>query len=55
MGGGAGGMGDVDGKGVCMAGGMHGGRGWVCAWQERRPLQRTVRILLECFLDVYFV
>ena len=24
----------------------HGGR----AWQERRPLQRTVRILLECFL-----
>ena len=28
--------------------GMHGrGR---CAWQERRPLQRTVRILLECLL-----
>ena len=31
-----------------MAGGMHGreGRGW----QERRPLQRTVRILLKCIL-----
>ena len=21
-----------------------------CAWQERRPLQRTIRILLECIL-----
>ena len=34
---------------------MHG-RGGVCgvvggaAWQERQPLQRTVRILLECIL-----
>ena len=45
---GGGGMGDVYGKG-----GMHGWGGG--AWQERRPLQRTVRILLECFLDVYFV
>ena len=34
-------------QGKCMAGGVHG-RG--CAWQERRPLQRTVRILLECIL-----
>ena len=38
--------------GACMAGrhgrgGMHG-RGH--AWQERRPLQRTVRIHLECIL-----
>ena len=30
-----------------MAGGVCG-RGLV--WQERRPLQRTVRILLECIL-----
>ena len=29
-------------------GGIHG-RG-MCAWQERRPLQRRVRILLECIL-----
>ena len=34
-------------------GSMHGvgGGGWH-AWQERRPLQRTVRILLECILVV---
>ena len=25
-------------------------RGRARVWQERRPLQRTVRILLECFL-----
>ena len=33
-------------RGACMVGGMcmAGGR----AWQGRRPLQRTVRILLEC-------
>ena len=37
--------GGVHGKGVaCMAEG--------CAWQERRPLQRTVRILLECILVI---
>ena len=48
-------------KGVCVVkgGGMHG-EGGACmvkgsfmaggAWQERRPLQRTVRILLECIL-----
>ena len=37
--------------GACMARGVHG-RG--CAWPERRPLQRTRRILLECilFLDL---
>ena len=46
-------------RGACMAkdmrgeggqawwGGMHGGGH---AWQERRPLPRTVRILLECIL-----
>ena len=49
------------GQGVC-GGGMHGGvcvgNGWACmvrgwgrhAWQERRPLERTVRIPLECIL-----
>ena len=42
--------------GACMAGGVHGegsmlgegGEGQ--AWQERRPLQGAVRILLECIL-----
>ena len=36
-------------QGMCVAGGggMHG-RGH--AWQERRALQQTVRILLECIL-----
>ena len=29
-------------------GGMRGEVG--CAWQQRRPIQRTVRILLECIL-----
>ena len=43
-------------QGVCMAGGMHGRRGTYMAggrghaWQERRPLQLTVGILLECIL-----
>ena len=35
-------------QGACMAGGMCGR-----VWQERRPLQRTVRILLECIIVVY--
>ena len=35
----------VAGRGACMERG--GGMG---AWQERRPLQRTVRMLLECIL-----
>ena len=45
---------------ACMVGGMHGtecAQQWACIdvggghrWQERRPLQRTVRILLECIL-----
>ena len=49
--------------GTCMAkGGMCGeeGHAWpggMCgrerAWQERRPLQRTVRILLECILVTF--
>ena len=30
-------------RGACMVKGRH-------AWQERRPLQRAVRILLECIL-----
>ena len=34
--------------GTCMAAGVHGGGGR--AWVERRPLQRTVLILLECIL-----
>ena len=62
MAGGHAGWGGVRGRGhawqrACMAGGMRdgghcmaGGGGGRCAWQERRPLQRTVRILLECFL-----
>ena len=48
-------------RGLCVAGGMHGrglcqegmlGRGSMCGsgWQERRPLQRMVRILLEWIL-----
>ena len=46
-------------QGACMAGGTCSARGGVAcvvgghAWQERRPLQRTVRILLECVL-VFF-
>ena len=48
--------------GACMAGGMPGkggmhDRGCVWrgghVWQERQPLQRTVRILLECILVLY--
>ena len=35
-------------QGACMYGGK--GRGHRSAWQERRPLQRVVRILLECIL-----
>ena len=34
-------------QGACMARGMHVGG---CAWQERRPFQRAVRILLKCIL-----
>ena len=47
----------VQGKRVCVVGGMYGRGVWMegCAWwgtcvQERQPLQRTVRILLECIL-----
>ena len=40
-------------QGVCMVGGVHG-RGTCVAdgheWQDRRPLQQAVRILVECFL-----
>ena len=58
-------QGCVHGRGACVAGGMHGsrvcmarGHAWqgTCvaggghAWQERMPLQWTVRILLECIL-----
>ena len=41
------------GRGVYMAGGMHGRRCACrlgCAWQERRRLQRTVRIYWNAFL-----
>ena len=44
------------GEGACMAGGL------VCvaagggpAWQEERPLQRAIRILLECILVFHCV
>ena len=45
----------MDGRGACGRRGMHGREGGVHgreerAWQERWPLQRTVRILLECTL-----
>ena len=51
------------GRGACMAGegGMHGRGGggeWQGghdAWQERRPLQRTVCILLECILVIFYL
>ena len=47
------------GRGYACQGGMHGRKGMHGsrrpllegpAWQEKRPLQRTVRILLECIL-----
>ena len=45
-------VGGKHGRGACVTGGMRGGG--VCmaggAWQERRLLQRMVRILLECIL-----
>ena len=43
--------GGVHGGGLVWQGGgdMHG-RGGMHTWQERLPLQRTVRILLECIL-----
>ena len=53
--------------GVCMVGGMHGGGGGMCArgacmagggghvWQERRPLQLTVHILLEFIIVFQFI
>ena len=41
-------------QGAHGEGGVHGKAGGRvaggCTWQERRPLQRTVRILLECIL-----
>ena len=42
--------GGMHGGGMCMTGGMCGRRGGR-AWQERRPLQQAVRILLECILQ----
>ena len=46
--------------GVCGRGGAWQGGAWQeeCAWQERRPLQLAVRILLECILvdnDLYLL
>ena len=40
--------------GCAWQGGMHGGGGGGLAWQEIRPLQRTVRILLEMILVYKF-
>ena len=42
----------VHGGGVYMVGGIHSWGGG--AWQERRPLKRAVRILLECILVLLF-
>ena len=44
------GEGNVRGEGACVAK-VGGGVG--CAWQERLPLQRMVRILLECILVLF--
>ena len=48
---GACGRADVGGRGMCGTGVVHG-RGWYI-WQERRPLQWAVCILLECILVFY--
>ena len=47
-------------QGACVAGGVHGREACMAgggepAWQERRPLQRMVRILLECFLFLMMI
>ena len=46
--------GGMGGRGACVAGGMNGGimHGGRHAWQERWPLQQTVRILLGCIFVV---
>ena len=59
------GMGGHPWQGVCMAWGMHGKGECVAkgvvrgkdggAWQERRPLQQTVRILLEYILVSLYI
>ena len=41
----------MHGRGACMVGGMHGRKG--ACMQDRWPLKRAVRILLECILVVY--
>ena len=45
--------GTMHGEGGCGKGGhvLPGG----CEWQERRPLQWVVRILLECILVIWWV
>ena len=59
MAGGMRGRGASKAGGVCMVGAcVADGHAWQgvsmagegCVWQERRPLQRTVCILLECIL-----
>ena len=47
-------VGGMHGRAMCGRGGMHGrGRGHV--WQERRPLQWTVHILLEFIIVFQFI
>ena len=41
-------------RGVCMAGGGTYDTGCMCG-RGRRPLQRTVRILLECILVLHYI
>ena len=53
------GGGGMHGKGGHGKGGVYGERGvymagCVCVWQERWPLQQTVRILLEFTLVLYY-
>ena len=45
--------------GACVAGGMSDSGvcvvGWGQVWQEKRQLQRAVRILLECILVIIII
>ena len=45
-------VGGVHGRGHAWHGGVHGRGAYMARGQERRPLQRAVRILLECILVI---
>ena len=46
--------GGMHGRVVCIARGACVAVGGRAAWQERRPLQRVVRILRVCILVIFF-